>query len=106
MDNAVINFDDGIKLYKELLLKIATAKEDKWTYKDSGKDDFNPRDYNVWGVLSALTMFYAINFEELNYTKDENKAIQQYLKNKSMNRSLRLEMVIVVKQLFAILQTQ
>jgi len=84
MDNAVINFDDGIKLYKELLLKIATAKEDKWTYKDSGKDDFNPRDYNVWGVLSALTMFYAVNFEELNYTKDENKAIQQYLKNKAM----------------------
>ena len=84
MDNAVINFDDGIKLYKELLLKIATAKEDKWTYKDSGKDDFNPRDYNVWGVLSALTMFYAVNFEELSYTKDENKAIQQYLKNKAM----------------------
>ena len=27
MDNAVINFDDGIKTFKELLLKIATAGE-------------------------------------------------------------------------------
>ena len=83
-DNAVINFDDGIKLYKELILKIATAKKDKWTYKDSGKDDFNPRDYTVWGTLSPITMFYAVNYEELNYTKNENKAIQTYLKNKAM----------------------
>jgi len=83
-DNAVINFDDGIKLYKELILKIATAKKDKWTYKDSGKDDFNPRDYSVWGSLSPITMFYAVNYEELNYTKNENKAIQTYLKNKAM----------------------
>ena len=35
MDYAVVNFDDGIKTYKELLLRIATAKEDKWIYKDS-----------------------------------------------------------------------
>ena len=83
-DNAVINFDDGIKLFKELILKIATAKKDKWTYKDSGKDDFNPRDYTVWGTLSPITMFYAVNYEELNYTKKENKAIQTYLKNKAM----------------------
>ena len=83
-DYAVINFDDGIQLYKELILKIATAKKDKWIYKDSGKDDFNPRDYELWGTLSPITMFYAVNYEELNYTKDENKAIQQYLKNKAM----------------------
>ena len=77
-------FDDGILLYKELILKIATAKKDKWIYKDSGKDDFNPRDYELWGRLSPITMFYAVNYEELNYTKDENKAIQQYLKIKAM----------------------
>ena len=83
-DYAVVNFDDGIQLYKELILKIVTAKKDKWTYKNSGKDDFNPRDYQLWGTLSPITMFYAVNYEELNYTKDENKAIQQYLKNKAM----------------------
>jgi len=83
-DYAVINFDDGIQLYKELILKIATAKKDKWIYKDSGKDDFNPRDYELWGTLSPITMFYAVNYEELNYTKDEHEAIQQYIKNKAM----------------------
>jgi hypothetical protein len=83
-DYAVINFDDGIQLYKELILKIATAKKDKWTYKDSGKDDFNPRDYELWGTLSPITMFYAVNYEELNYTKEEHEAIQQYIKNKAM----------------------
>ena len=83
-DNAVVNFDDGIQLYKELILKIVTAKKDKWTYKNSGKDDFNPRDYQLWGTLAPITMFYAVNYEELNYTKEENKKIQQYLKNKAM----------------------
>jgi hypothetical protein len=83
-DYAVINFDDGIQLYKELILKIATAKKDKWIYINSGKDDFNPRDYQLWGTLAPITMFYAVNYEELNYTKDENKKIQQYLKNKAM----------------------
>ncbi len=83
-DYAVVNFDDGILLYKELILKIVTAKKDKWTYKNSGKDDFNPRDYQLWGTLAPITMFYAVNYEELNYTKDENKKIQQYLKNKAM----------------------
>ena len=83
-DYAVINFDDGIQLYKELILKIATAKIDKWIYKDSGKDDFNPRDYQLWGTLAPITMFYAVNYEELNYTKEENKKIQQYLINKAM----------------------
>jgi hypothetical protein len=84
MDNAVINFDDGIKTYKELLLKIANPKKDNWTYKNSGEKNFNPRDYNVWGVLAPLTMFYTVNFEELNYTKKENSIIQQYLKKKAM----------------------
>ncbi len=83
-DNAVVNFDDGIQLYKELILKIATAKKDKWIYINSGKDDFNPRDYQLWGTLAPITMFYAVNYEELNYTKEENKKIQQYLKNKAM----------------------
>jgi len=84
MDNAVINFNDGIKTYKELLLKIANPKKDNWTYKNSGEKNFNPRDYNVWGVLAPLTMFYTVNFEELNYTKKENSIIQQYLKKKAM----------------------
>ena len=57
-DNAVINFDDGIKLFKELILKIATAKKDKWIYKDSGKDDFNPRDYELWGTLSPNSPWF------------------------------------------------
>ena len=83
-DNAVVNFDDGVQLYKELILKIATAKKDKWIYKDSGKDDFNPRDYELWGTLSPITMFYAVNFEEFNFTKEEHEAIQQYIKNKAM----------------------
>ena len=83
-DYAVINFDDGIQLYKELILKIATAKKDKWTYKDSGKNDFNPRDYELWGTLAPITMFYSVNYEELNYTKEEHEAIQQYIKNKAM----------------------
>ena len=33
-------------------------------------------------------MFYAVNYEELNYTKEEHKAIQQYLKNKAMTDRL------------------
>ena len=87
-DYAVINFDGGIQLYKELILKITTSKKDNWTYKDSGKNDFNPRDYELWGTLAPITMFYAINYEELNYTKEEHKAIQQYLKNKAMTDRL------------------
>ena len=84
MDNAVVNFDDGIKTYRELLLRIANSQNDKWTYKDSGSKDFNPRDYNLWGVLSPLTIFYAVNIDELNYTDKENTIIQQYLKKKAM----------------------
>ncbi|MDC0342710.1 alginate lyase family protein [Alphaproteobacteria bacterium] len=84
MDNAVVNFDDGIKTYRELLLRIANSQNDKWTYKDSGSKDFNPRDYNLWGVLSPLTIFYAVNIDELNYTDKENTIIQQYFKKKAM----------------------
>ena len=84
MDNAVVNFDDGIKTYRELLLRIANSQNDKWTYKDSGSKDFNPRDYNLWGVLSPLTIFYAVNIDELKYTDKENDIIQQYLKKKAM----------------------
>ena len=84
MNNAVVNFDNGINTYKNLLLRIATAKEDKWIYKDSGTKNFNPRDYQLWGVLSPLTIFYAVNIDALNYTDKENDIIQQYLKKKAM----------------------
>jgi len=88
MDYSVINFDEGIKLYKELILAIATAKPDHWTYKDSGKNDFNPRDYNVWGVLSTITMFYAVNYDRFDYTDEEHKVIENYLKSKAMKERL------------------
>ena len=84
MNNAVVNFDDGIKTYRKLLLRIANSQDDKWTYKDSGSKDFNPRDYQLWGVLSPLTIFYAVNIDALNYTDKENAIIQQYLKKKAM----------------------
>ena len=84
MNNAVVNFDDGIKTYRKLLLRIANSQDDKWTYKDSGSKDFNPRDYQLWGVLSPLIIFYASNIDALNYTDKENAIIQQYLKKKAM----------------------
>ena len=84
MTYSVINFDDGIKAFKELILKITHSKKDYWTYKDSGVKDFNPRDYNLWGVLAPLTMFYAVNFDELGYTENEHATIQQYFKKKAM----------------------
>jgi len=84
MNNAVVNFDDGIKTYRKLLLRIANSQDDKWTYKDSGSKDNNPRDYQLWGVLSPLTIFYAVNIDALNYSDKENAIIQQYLKKKAM----------------------
>jgi hypothetical protein len=84
MTYAVINFDDGIKAFKELLLKITHSKKDYWTYKDSGVKNFNPRDYNLWGVLAPLVSFYAVNFDELDYTEKEHSTIQQYFKKKAM----------------------
>jgi hypothetical protein len=38
-----------LKLIEKLLLRIANSQDDKWTYKDSGSKDFNPRDYNCGG---------------------------------------------------------
>ncbi len=84
MTYAVINFDDGIKAFKELILKITHSKKDYWTYKNSGVKDFNPRDYNLWGVLAPLVSFYAINVDELDYTENEHATIQQYFKKKAM----------------------
>ena len=86
MVNAVINFDDGIKTFKELILKITHSKKDYWTYKDSGVKNFNPRDYNLWGVLAPLVSFYAVNFDELDYTEKEHSTIQQYFKKKAMTQ--------------------
>ena len=84
MTYAVINFDDGIKVFKELILKITHSKKDYWTYKNSGVKDFNPRDYNLWGVLAPLVSFYAVNVDELDYTENEHATIQQYFKKKAM----------------------
>jgi hypothetical protein len=81
---AVLNFEDGIKLYEELILAIASAKPDNWIYKDSGKNDFNPRDYNLWGVLSTYLMFYAVNYDQFDYTVDERQIINNYFKSKAM----------------------
>ncbi|MFP6775310.1 MAG: alginate lyase family protein, partial [PS1 clade bacterium] len=88
MDNSVIHFDDGIELYEELLLKIASAKNDKWVYKNSGRDDFNPRDYQLWGVFSTFVMFYAVNYDGFDYTNEERKVIENYFKSKAMKERL------------------
>ena len=52
MDYALINFDGGIKMFEEIILNISTSKKDYWVYKKSGKDNFNPRDYQLWCSLS------------------------------------------------------
>ena len=83
-DYAVINFDDGIRLYEELILAIASAKPDNWIYKNSGKKDFNPRDYNVWGVLSTYLMFYAVNYDQFDYSDEERQLVNNYFKNKAL----------------------
>ena len=81
---AVMNFEGGIKLYEELILAIASARPDNWSYKNSGTDDFNPRDYNVWGVLSTYLMFYAVNYDQFDYSTDEHQIINNYFKSKAM----------------------
>ena len=91
MTYAVINFDDGIKAFKELILKITHSKKDYWTYKDSGVKNFNPRDYNLWGVLAPLVSFYAVNFDELDYTEKEHSTIQQYFKKKAMTERFDID---------------
>jgi len=84
MDYALIDFEGGIKLYEKIIFNIATADKDKWVYKKSGKDEFNPRDYNLWGVLSPIITFYAVNYDQFNYTEDQHKTIQNYFKEKAM----------------------
>jgi len=81
---AVMNFEGGIKLYEELILAIASARPDNWSYKNSGTDDFNPRDYNVWGVLSTYLMFYAVNYDQFDYSTNERQIIDNYFKSKAM----------------------
>ena len=81
---AAMDFEGGIKLYEELILDIASANPDNWSYKNSGTDDFNPRDYNVWGALSTYLMFYAVNYEQFDYSDDERQIINNYFKSKAM----------------------
>ena len=85
---AVMNFEGGIKLYEELILAIASARPDNWSYKNSGTDNFNPRDYNVWGALSTYLMFYAVNYEQFDYSDDERQIINNYFKSKAMKERL------------------
>ena len=84
MSYALINFDGGIKLFDKIILNIATADKDYWVYKKSGKDDFNPTYYNLWGVLSPVIMFYAVNYDQFNYTDKQHAIIQKYFKDKAM----------------------
>lgn len=84
MSYALINFDGGIKLFDKIILNIATADKDYWVYKKSGKDDFNPTYYNLWGVLSPVIMFYAVNYDQFNYTDKQHSIIQKYFKDKAM----------------------
>jgi len=84
MDYALINFDGGIKMFEEIILNITTSEKDYWVYKKSGKDNFNPRDYNLWGVLSPIITFYAVNYDQFNYTDKQHAIIQKYFKDKAM----------------------
>ena len=84
MSYATIDFEGGIDLHGEIILNIATSKKDNWVYKNSGKDNFNPRDYQLWGVLSPLVTFYAVNYDQFNFTDGQHKTIQNYFKDKAM----------------------
>ena len=84
MDYALLNFNGGIKLFEKIILNIATADKDYWVYKKSGKDNFNPTYYNLWGVLSPVIMFYAVNYDQFNYTDKQHAIIQKYFKDKAM----------------------
>ena len=81
---ATIDFEGGIDLYREIILNITTAKKDYWVYENSGKDQFNPKYYQLWGSLSPMFTFYAINYDQFNYTEDQHKTIQNYFKDKAM----------------------
>ncbi|MDA9686189.1 hypothetical protein N9U20_01080 [bacterium] len=84
MSYATIDFEGGIDLHEEIILKITTSEKDNWVYKNSGADNFNPRDYQLWGVLSPLVIFYAVNYDQFNFTEDQHKTIQNYFKEKAM----------------------
>ena len=84
MDYALINLDGGIKIFEEIILNITTSEKDYWVYKKSGKDNFNPRDYNLWGVFSPIIIFYAVNYDQFNYTEKQHAIIQKYFKDKAM----------------------
>ena len=81
---ATIDFESGIDLYREIILNITTAKKDYWVYESSGKDQFNPKDYQVWGMLSPIFTFYTVNYDQFNFTEDQHKTIQNYFKDKAM----------------------
>jgi len=85
---ATIDFEGGIDLYREIILNITTAKKDYWVYENSGKDEFNPKYYQLWGSLSPIFTFYAINYDQFNYTEDQHKTIQNYFKDKAMTERL------------------
>ena len=85
---ATLNLEEGVKLYQELLLEIASSKDDYWVYKDSGEKNFNPRDYNLWGVSSTFLMFYATNYDAFNFTEDERRIVENYYKEKAMKERL------------------
>ena len=84
MSYATIDFEGGIDLHGEIILNIATAEKDYWVYKKSGKDNFNPTYYQLWGVLSPLVTFYAVNYDQFNFTEEQHNTIQKYFKEKAM----------------------
>ena len=84
MSYATIDFEGGIDLHGEIILNIATAEKDHWVYKKSGKDNFNPTYYQLWGVLSPLVTFYAVNYDQFNFTEEQHNTIQKYFKEKAM----------------------
>jgi hypothetical protein len=85
---ATLNLEEGVKLYQELLLEIASSKEDYWVYKDSGKKNNNPNNYHLWGVSSTFLMFYATNYDAFDYTDEERQIIENYYKEKAMKERL------------------
>ena len=87
-DTAALDYAEGIRLYEELFLEIASSKDDYWVYKDSGEKNFNPRDYNLWGVSSNFMMFYAANYDAFDYTEEERNTIENYFKNKALKDRL------------------
>ena len=84
MTYATIDFEGGIDLHGEIILNIATAEKDNWVYKKSAKDNFNPTYYQLWGVLSPLVTFYAVNYDQFNFTEEQHNTIQKYFKEKAM----------------------